>query len=204
VHVLTRIAVLLSLTGAVAHADEDGHSARWVDVSPNASLVPKGRPDFVARAVTVEDLPEFAVAFEIGAASPISDTLGTAVAARVAVRQAAATGWELSVIVDSAHEDRLRETSGLFFAGYRLGVSAGRFRAWGGLDAGGGFISQTGGISASTGALALAPRGGVSLQVSRDVDIVLEGTVVGELLRKDSETTTTTVPAAFVGVVVAP
>ena len=198
-----RILLLLCVWCAVATADEQDHSARWVD-APVASLVPKGRPDFVARAVTIEDLPEVAVAFELGAAPPITDTLGTAVAARVAVRQAAATGWELSVIVDSAHEDRLRETSGLFFAGYRLGVASGRFRAWGGLDAGGGFIAQSGAFSASSGALALAPRGGVSLRVSRDLEIVLEGTVVGELLRRDSETTTTTVPAAFVGVVVAP
>ena len=135
-----------------------------------------------------------------GIASQI-DALG---AVRVGVHSRAVRGWSLAVDTSSRRAGALRETSVFAFGGYRVGLERGRFRAWGGLELGAGTVLQSLGETSTTGAVALAPIGGLSIALTPMVALTVEAHVPATLLKQDGNVTVVALPAAWLGVVISP
>jgi hypothetical protein len=142
-----------------------------------------------------------AILVAAGGQRGVASELGPVPGVRVGARSPGPTGPSLAMTLGSGRGIGFRETSALLFAGYRLGIERGRFRAWGVLEAGGGLVVQSidGRSSASSAALAVAPGAGASVDLTRPFALVLEAALPAVLLRRDDRTAVTPLPGLWLG-----
>ena len=109
----------------------------------------------------------------------------------------------LAVMVGTREGEGYHETSSLLLAGYRLRIARGDLAAWAGLEAGPGFILQTGiDPDAYSAAIAGGPFAGVSLRLTTRIAAMVEASVPAALLRRDGEASVVALPAGWLGFVV--
>jgi hypothetical protein len=188
--------------GEVAVAANQVRAVAWTELSAT-TLVASRAKGLSARFSRDESGP-FALAVALGGRAGIAEQLDTLGGVRVGIRTPKLRGLSLSVDVSSRSAGELRETSAFVFAGYRVGLSAGRLRASLGVEVGGGAIIQTIGETNASGAAAVAPIGELSVALTKQFAVLLEAQVPATLLRRDGELGVVALPGIWLGVVVVP
>ncbi len=133
-----------------------------------------------------------------GGVASLSDVHG---AVRLGVGSSRPSGWRATLLVSTGRGGDFWETTTFALGGYRLGLERGRFRFYGALEAGVGFISQDidRGPSLRTVSVAGAPELGASFRLNRQLAIGVEAQFLVGWLRKDSADTVLFLPAGWVG-----
>lgn len=165
-------------------------SVRWDELQAVTLTTTFAKGGDVATATIIE--------VRFGPRGAVADSLGSIPSVRLAARRAR---MSLALDVGSWEMQNVRETTALLLAGYRLETQTGRVHAWVGAEAGGGLIRQSiGETTGSSGAVALGPSVGLALDVTRSVQVVLNGQLLGALIQKDDGVGGTVLPGAWLGV----
>ncbi|MDB4959921.1 MAG: ICE-like protease [Myxococcales bacterium] len=155
--------------------------------------------------LTVE--PRHVRAIEIGVAAGGQAAIAKQVALldslHADVRFPALHGAFLAIEASSRRDGSVRETSGFVFVGFRAGRPLGPVNAAFGVDVGGGTVVQDLGSRWTTGAFAIGALGELSLPVGRRVAVSLQAHVPATLLKADGHIALVTLPAAWLGIVIA-
>ena len=145
-----------------------------------------------------------ALSAAVGPQRGIADEVDALPSLRLGLASASATGAALRLRLGTARGDDFRESSVLAFAGYRLGWQGSRWRAWAGLDLGGGAIAQD--IDTTrrrwTGVAAAGPSTGIALRVGGPLAIALEGEAPLAVMRRNGAAALVWLPAAWLGAVI--
>lgn len=163
------------------------------------------RPDELARTETVATTSKGGAALPWQAAVALGASGGIAhhVGARPAVRLEAISPMKLSLTlaIDSrAGAQDFRETAAFVFAGYRAQITRGALHAWVGGEVGGGLVVQTGlEVAARTAAVSLGAFAGGSVDVARDLSIVLTPAYDAAILRRDGKAALVGIPGVWLG-----
>lgn len=177
-------------------------AVRWDELHP--ITLSSSRAKGVVETFHTNDSGPLAIAVAVGGRAGIATRLDTLGGVRVGVRSPGLRGPSLSLDASSRSTDELRETSVFVFGGYRIGFEAGRARASLGVELGGGAVFQSLGDTSATGAVALAPVGGLSIGLTPRIALALEAHLPATLLKQDGKVTVVALPAAWFGVIVSP
>jgi hypothetical protein len=186
-----------------AIAAHEVRAVRWDELRAITLSGSRAKGDVEAQFHTNESSP-IAIELATGGRAGIANRLDALGGFRIGVRSPRVRGLSLSLDASTRSSAGLRESNVFVFGGYRLGFERGRFRASGGLELGGGVVTQSLGDTASSGAVALGPVGGLSLAITPAFAIALEAQLPATLLKRDDKVTVVALPAAWIGVIISP
>lgn len=149
--------------------------------------------------------PPGAFAVEVGAAGAFADDVAPLGSLRLGWRRATASGALFSIDLSTGRGADFRETAALVFAGYRLGTDLGPVRFFVAGQVGAGAVQQAvdGGATLASGALALSPGVGVEVRLTGALALAAEAQWPLVVVRSGGVFVPTSLPATWLGLVLA-